>query len=53
MNINYNMYFHKNAEIIQQEKVEPSNDFTAKNEEIESSFGIPLMIIGNKMDTLD
>ena len=53
MNVNYNMFFHKNQQIIHQEKLEQQADMTAKNEEIESSFGIPLMIVGNKMDSLD
>lgn len=53
MNINFNMFFNKNKQIITKEKIDDKQALTAKNEEIESSFGIPLLICANKIDVLE
>lgn len=48
MNKAFAQYFVKNKEIINKDK--PKEEFVDKNEEFESSFGIPLVIVGNKAD---
>jgi hypothetical protein len=53
MNYNFNLFFQKNKQIINKEKLDENVDLTAKNEELESSFGVPLLICANKMDTLE
>lgn len=53
MTINYNLFRQRNKKIIDKESPEENIDLTAKNEELESSFGIPMIICANKMDSIE
>lgn len=53
MNQNFNLFFQKNKHIISKEKVEEKMELNARNEEIESSFGIPMIICAHKSDTIE
>lgn len=53
MTINFNLFLQKNQKIINKDNLDEEIDLTAKNEELESSFGIPMLICANKMDTIE
>ena len=53
MTMNFNLLQQRNKKIINKDSVDDNIDLTAKNEELESSFGIPVLICANKMDAIE
>ena len=51
--MNFNLFLKRNQQVIDGESANDNFDLTAKNEELEASFGIPMIICANKMDSIE